>query len=139
MVLWLCSAFAFAFAFHDLCQEKTDMVSKKSNPMIVKEDWLNDLLECLLTLLARGISFSHGENIGEQSFNTDYLEAIHFLDQEDIRMLMPEPKGLHDFCSMPCVAMEIYLTHTRKGKSRIKISMFQIQNPEWLPRKMMRF
>ena len=34
--------------------------------------------------------------------------AIHYLDQEDIRMLMPQWRGLHDFCSMPCVAMEIY-------------------------------
>jgi hypothetical protein len=86
---------------------QTHMVSKRSDPMIVKEDWVNDLLEGLLTLLARGKAFSHGVNIAGQSFTTDYLDAIYFLDQEDIRILMTEPRGLHNFCGMPCVAMEM--------------------------------
>jgi hypothetical protein len=94
------------------------MMSKRFDPMIVKEYWVNDLLECLLILLARGKAFSHGENIARQSFTTDYLVAIYFLDQEDMRLLMPEPRGLHDFCSMPCVAMEIYdNTHMKREVS----------------------
>jgi hypothetical protein len=72
--IWLFSA--LAGGFHDMSQEKTCMVSNRTHPVIVKE-WLNDLLECLLTLLARGVSFSHGENSGEQRCTTDYLEAIH--------------------------------------------------------------
>jgi hypothetical protein len=88
---------------------KTHMVSNRTDPVIVKDDWLNDLMECLLTLLARrGESFSPGENSEEQRCTTDYLEAINHLDQEDILILMPQHRGLHDFWSMPCVAMEIY-------------------------------
>mgnify|MGYP000509149023 CR=1 FL=1 len=48
---WMISA--LAGGFHDRNQVKTHMVSNISDPVIVKEDWLNDLTECLLTLLSR--------------------------------------------------------------------------------------
>ena len=38
-----------------MIQKKTHMISSKGDPAIVKEDWLNDILECELTLLARKV------------------------------------------------------------------------------------
>ena len=107
---WLLSA--LAGGFHDMSQVKTHMVSNRSDPVIVKEDWLNDLMECLLTLLSRrSESFSPGENSVEKRGTTDYLEAIHNLDQEDIRMLMPKPRDLQP--SAACPAWLWRFTQTR--------------------------
>ena len=50
------------------------------------------------------------------SFTTEYLDSIYFLDQEGIRLLMPEPRMLHDYCSKPCVAMEINEDTHLQGK-----------------------
>ena len=108
------------------------MVSSRSDPVIVKEDWLNDLMECVLTLHKRkGESFSLSENSGELRGTSDYLEAVQNMDQEDIRMLMPQPRGLHNFCSSPCVAMEIYSdSHLKRQDSDRKSLCFRsrIQN-----------
>ena len=92
-----------------MSQKKTHMISSRSDPAIVKEDWINDLLECKLTLLARrGESLTLSESCEDLTGTSDYLEAVHSMDQEDIRCLMPKPRDLHDFCSTECVAMEIY-------------------------------
>ena len=92
-----------------MSQKKSHMISSKGDPAIVKEDWLNDLLECKLTLLARkGESITLSESFDDLPGTTDYLEAVHSMDQEDIRCLMPKPRDLHEFCSTECVAMEIY-------------------------------
>jgi hypothetical protein len=100
---------ALAGGFQEVSQDKTHMVSSRSDPVIVKEDWLNDLMECVLTLLARrGESFTLSENSEELRGTSDYLEAVNNMDQEDIRMLMPQSRGLYNFCSSPCVALEIY-------------------------------
>ena len=97
-------------------------MSSRRDPVIVKEDWLNDLMECVLTLLARrGESFSLSENSEELRGTSDYLEAVHNMDQEDIRCLMPQPRDLHDFCTTPCVAMEIYPDSHLKGQDSDKI------------------
>jgi hypothetical protein len=89
---WLISA--LAGGFQEVSQKKTNMVSSRSDPAIVKEDWINDLLERALTLLARrGESFTLSESCEELKGTSYYLEAIHTMDQEDIRGLTPQPGG----------------------------------------------
>ena len=78
-----------------MIQKKSHMISSKGDPAIVKEDWLNDLLECELTLLARkGESITLSESWDDLPGTTDYLEAVHSMDQEDIRCLMPKPRDM---------------------------------------------
>ena len=92
-----------------MSQKKSHMISSKSDPAIVNEDWINDLLECEITLLARrGESLTLNKSCDDLTGTSDYLESVHSMDQEDIRCLMPKPRDLHDFCSTECVAMEIY-------------------------------
>ena len=62
----------------------------------------------ILTVLARGTSFTHGTNSDGTPVTSDYLEAVSNLDQENIRLLMPEPRGLHSFCSESCISMDVY-------------------------------
>jgi hypothetical protein len=92
------------------------VMSSRSDPAIVKEDWINDLLKCELTLLARrGESITLSESCDDLPGTSDYLEAVHSMDQEDIRCLMPKPRDLHDFCSTECVAKEIYHDSNLQG------------------------
>ena len=81
---WLLSA--LAGGFQEVSQGKTHMVSSRSDLVIVKEDWLNDLMECVLTLhKRRGKSIALSEKSEELRGTSDYLEAVHNMDQEDIR------------------------------------------------------
>jgi hypothetical protein len=92
-----------------MSQKKTHMISSKGDPAIVKEDWLNDLLEYELILLVRkGESITLSETFDDLPGTSDYLEAVLLMDQEDIRCLMPKARGLHEFCATECVATEIY-------------------------------
>ena len=70
----------------------------------------------------------HGENIAGASFTTEYLDSIYFLEQEDIRLLMPEPRRLHDYCSTPCMAMEMYADTHLQGK--VSDQIFILSNTE---------
>ena len=114
---WLLSA--LAGGLQEVSQKKTHMVSSRSDPVIVKEDWINDLMECALTLLARrGESLALSKSCEELRGTADYLEAVHNMDQEDIMCLMPKPRDLHNFCTSPCVAMEINSdSHLQRQKS----------------------
>ena len=51
---------------------------------------INNCLESLLTLLARGESFFHGSDSDGVPITSDYLEAVFSLGQDDIQLLMPE-------------------------------------------------
>ena len=77
--------------------EKSHIISRTKDSKMMGEDWLNDCLESMHTLLARGVTFSHGSDSEGTPVTSDYLEAVSKLDQEDIRLLMPEPRGLHSF------------------------------------------
>jgi hypothetical protein len=60
------------------------------------------------------------ESCEDLTGTSDYLEAVHTMDQEDIRCLMPQPRDLHDFCSTQCVAMEIYPDSHLQGQDSDK-------------------
>ena len=75
---------------------------------MMAEDWINDCIGAMLTLLSRGASFTYGTNTDGTQVTSDYLESISNLDQEDIRLLMPEQRGLHSFCGKSCIAMDVY-------------------------------
>ena len=65
-----------------MSQKKSHMISSKSDPAIDKEDWINDLLECELTLLARrGESITLSETCDDLTGTSDYLKAVHSMDQ----------------------------------------------------------
>ena len=102
-----------------MIQKKDHMISSESDPAIVKEDWLNDILECELTLLARkSESITLSESCEDQTGCSDYLEAVNSMDQEDIRSLMPKPRDLHEFCATECVATDIYPDSHLKGPEK---------------------
>ena len=103
---WLLAA--LAGGFHGMRGEKSHIISRTTDSKMMAEDWLNDCLESMLTLLARGEPFSHGSDSEGTPVTSDYLEAVSKLDQEDIRLLMPEPRGLHSFCGESCISMDIY-------------------------------
>ena len=91
-------------------------------------DWINDLLECELMLLARrGEPLTLSESCDDLTGTSDYLEAVHSMDQEDIRCLMPKPRDLHDFCSTECVAMEIYSDSHLQGLDNDKTVLIPTQ------------
>jgi hypothetical protein len=96
----------------------------------IRKDTL-DLLERALTLLARrGESLTLSESCQELKGTSDYLEAVHTMDQEDIRCLMPQPRDLHNFCSTQCVAMEIYPDSHLQGQDSDKILSFSDHEPK---------
>ena len=67
------------------------------------------LVHCaMLTLHSRGTSFTYGTNTDGTQVSSDYLESIANLDQENIRLLMPEQRGLHNFCGESCISMDVY-------------------------------
>ena len=55
---WLLAA--LAGAFHELQGEPSHIISRSTDPKTAADDWINNCLESMLTLLARGESFSHG-------------------------------------------------------------------------------
>ena len=65
-------------------------------------------MESILTLLARGESFSHGSDSEGAPISCDYIDSVFSLDHEDIRLLMPESRRLHEFCGENCVSSDIY-------------------------------
>jgi hypothetical protein len=66
-------------------------------------------------------SLKNSESCEELKGTSDYLEAVHTMDQEDMRCLMPQPRDLHDVCSTQCVAMEIYPDSHLQGQDSDKI------------------
>ena len=62
---------------------------------MIADDWINDCTTSMLTMLARGTSFTYCTSRDGTPVTSDYLESVSNLDQEDIRLLMPEPRGLH--------------------------------------------
>ena len=107
--MWLCylkqSVMAASSASWRL---KSHIISRTTDSTMMAEDWLNDCLESMLNLLARGKAFSHGSDSDGTPVTSDYLEAVSKLDQEDIRLLMPEPRGLQSLCGESCISMDIY-------------------------------
>ena len=85
----------------------------------------------MLTLLARGESFSHGFDSDGVPITSDYLEAVFSLGQDDIPLLMPESNRLHEFGEEQCVSRDIMTTQTFPGKSLIKLLFQKITNPGW--------
>jgi hypothetical protein len=83
----------------------------------------------MLTLLARGESFSHGLDSDGVPITSDNLEAVFSLGQDDIKLLMPESKRLHQFCVEECVSSGIYDDSNLSGKSLIKFLFQKITNP----------
>ena len=57
---WLLAA--LAGGFHKLQGEKSHIISRTSDPKQTAEDWINNCMESMLILLARGESFLHGSD-----------------------------------------------------------------------------
>ena len=108
--------------------EKSHIISRTTDSTMMAEDWLNDCLDSMLTLLARGKTFLHGSNSDGAPVTSDYLEAVSKLDQEDIRLLMPEPINLHSFCGESCISMDIYDKSHLQNSDHIFISDKRIQD-----------
>ena len=77
--------------------EKSHIISRTTDSMMIAEDWINDCMTAMLTMLSRGAYFTYGTNTDGTEVTSDYLESVANLDQEDIRLLMPEQRGLHSF------------------------------------------
>ena len=58
---------ALAGGFHELQGEPSHIISRATDPKKAAVDWINNCLESLLTLLARGESFSHGLTANDDS------------------------------------------------------------------------
>ena len=66
--------------------EKSHIISRTTDSKMMAEDWINDCMLAMLTLLARGASFTYGTNRDGTPVTSDYLESVSNLDQEDIRL-----------------------------------------------------
>ena len=103
---WLLAA--LAGGFHKMRGEKSHIISRTSDSKMMAEDWINNCIGTMLTMLSRGVNISYGTNNDGTKVTTDYMESIANLDQEDIRLLMPDDRGLHNFCGESCVAMDVF-------------------------------
>ena len=70
--------------------EKSHIFSRTSDSKMMAEDWINDCIGSMLTMLSRGASFTYGTNTDGTKVTSDYLESITNLDQDDIRLLQGE-------------------------------------------------
>ena len=69
----------------------------------------------MLTLLARGESFSHRSDSEGALISCDYLNSVFSLDQEDLRLLLPKSRSLYELCGKNCVSSDIYDDDTSLG------------------------
>ena len=83
-------------------------------------------LESMLTLLARGESFSHRSDSDGVPISRDYLDAVFSLGQEDIQLLMPESKRVHEFSVEEWVNSDIYDDSNLSGQKSDKITLSDI-------------
>ena len=88
---------ALAGGFHELQGEQSHIISRTTDPKSAAEDWINNCLESMLTLLARGESFSHGSDSDGVPITSDYFDAVFSLEQDDIQLLMPEQTDCTNF------------------------------------------
>jgi hypothetical protein len=76
---------------------------------MMADDWINDCMTSMLNMLARGTSFTYGMDGRDGTpVTSDHIQSVFNLDQEDIRLLMPEPRGLHSFCGKSSISMDVY-------------------------------
>ena len=80
----------------------------------------------MLTLLKRGESFSQGSDSDGVPISCDYLDAVFSLGQEDIQLLMPESKRVHEFSVEEWVNSDIYDDSNLSGQKSDKINLSDI-------------
>ena len=80
----------------------------------------------MLTLLARGESFSHGSDSDGVPISCDYLDEVFSLGQDDIQLLMPESKRLHKLCAEQCISSDIHDDSNLSGQKSDQITLSDI-------------
>ena len=66
---WLLKA--LAGGFHEMRGEKSHIISRTSDSKMMAEDWINDCIGAMLTLLSRGASFTYGTNTDGTQVTSD--------------------------------------------------------------------
>ena len=57
---WLLAA--LAGGFHEMRGEKSHVISRTTDSKMIAEDWINDCMTAMLTMLSRGAYFTYGTN-----------------------------------------------------------------------------
>jgi hypothetical protein len=98
---------ALGIGFHELFEEAED-TSDPEQPLVILEDWLNEVAAGLMSLLMRGESYSYGKEPDKSMISCDYFDSIFKLSYQEVKLMMPLTRK-HEQCTPEvCISRDVY-------------------------------